>query len=276
MQSRISLVAFSSLIVALTAGTAAHAELLCPTRYQLDVPKAPQAATTVGPGKDNRLKSGVLALLTKSKATCTVRPPSGEQFAVIHEAVALLGGARTHYLDVPWEEVWAPSLQVTQRRAKRATATQVTTASSVVSDELTGVSASGLNVVFDCASQPAVAVRVSATGWSSTTSLAVPVDVSLREIPSSGSFRLFDVTCHYRYPAVVGVDLPRRAPVDERVVTTNLTKVGFYGASDMSAAIREKLCARDCSETFMSPLRRSESLGLPFEQCRASCVEGGF
>lgn len=257
--------------------TAAQAEISCPTSYRLEVAASPAANTTVGPGPENKHRSNVTAQLTSSKAICSVRPPKELRFTVVHTAVQLPGNESTKYFSHPWEESRGLISKLIEGKPKKASPTQVTTASVLTHGAYPGAPVNGLEVVFDCATQPAVQVRTSSGTWQATSASAIPVDVTLAEAPSlRGSPRLFDVTCHYEYPAPVSVDFPRQTRSDNRDISTNLNKTGFYRVYDMNAELWKKVCARDCSDNLTVVSGRTEGLGEHIQQCTKSCIQRGW
>lgn len=277
MQQRPYRTALTTVLSGLSLCSVASAEILCPASYQVDVEASPGANGTVGPGTENKYRSEVTAQLTKNKAICSVRLPKTPRFTVTYAGVQLLGNDATTYFSHPWQEVGDPISRLLDDEPRRATATQVTTATVVTGGGYRESPSRGLRVVFDCAQQPPVKVTTSAGTWHTTTAAAVPVDVTLEEAPSlRGTPRRFDISCHYAYPAVVSVEFPRQRTVDNRDVSTNLDKTGFYRVYDLNAALWKQVCARDCGEDlFVSP-RRVEGLDAHIERCIQSCTERGW
>jgi len=253
--------------------TGAQAEVLCPTSFRLDAP----GGTSVTVGPTGQYKSAVTAQLTATQEVCSVVPSNAPRIQIVHKAVKLPGNDTTKYFDHVWEEISDPLTKLIDGKPKKAAPTQVTTAAVLTHGAYPGAPATGLKVVFECAANPPLTVNVSAPNWTSSNAQIKGVDVSIKEVASlRGTPRLFDVTCVYEYPQVVYVSFPRQTRADNRDISVNLNKTGFYRVYDMNKSIWGNICEQTCRDSVSQYRGSAEGLGAYITQCRNTCVNKGW
>lgn len=258
--------------VAVIAPAVSRAEIFCPTRYFIDVVAAPQQNIIVGPGSDS-FYSKVTSKLTSTKAVCSVTPPANAKipFTYPYQKFSNVADDGIRYYDFAWKEI-TDIISGIFDEPKKSTSTQVTYATTHYAGGT--VPQQGMKYVFDCNLLPKLRFRVSsADGWHSTEVETAATDVIISEVESvRGKPRRFDVTCYYPYPKTVSVDFPRQTRPDNRDISTNLPKTGFYRVYDMNATLWGQVCHRDCEENLTLPSGTGAIDGASYNAAVNSCT----
>lgn len=269
----------------------ASADILCPTNYYIDVLEAPYWNLVVGPDASSgsgytAYPSDVRSNLTSTKSQCTSSTPHDQiRIARAFTNVTFSNSADDgrKYFDYDWTDTdhcngFEEFIGTCSELSEWYSVTDTQVSYRVKGN---GTTTGGREViVFDCADNSRdVNLEVSSGTWHSVNYRRKAVDVEISEVQSSrGQPRRFNVTCYYEYPKRVKVDFPRQTRADNRDISTNLNKTGFYRVYHMNNNLWRQVCTRDCNESIghISSFSRTDGLGDWIQQCVNGCVAKGW